>query len=169
MDALELECPVLAHLETSGLVDAGMEYALKGGNSDIGAGLHLASTPDAIIFAFSAPVVAARVFIDPVGDLYSFYEIELNASDELHTRIWRANRSGYRVDARADAASRITSEIVAGRFMAARVPFAEIPPATGAPGEVWRVEVEATAPGAAAEARHALRPDTFRSLRFVTK
>lgn len=81
-----------------------------------------------------------EVFLDPVGDLEAYFEVEINPIGTLLDLVFRRSRSGYKGDRDWDCEgllgfARRTDD---GWFAELGIPFASIG-ATPQPGAVWRV------------------------------
>lgn len=119
-------------------------------------GVGLIRTDTRLICAFRAPVHEARVLIDPVGDLLSFYEFRADAHGRGSSALWRESRSGHLVDARWATSATYTPD---ARGLVISVPFTDTPPAMGAAGEVWKVALQSVS--AAGDSRAAVREVDF--------
>jgi hypothetical protein len=81
-----------------------------------------------------------EVFFDPIGDLQSYFEIEVNPLNAVCDLVLRKNRSGLAKDFRWNCAGLSTAATRVGKGWKAEfsIPFASV--ASGPPkvGEVWR-------------------------------
>ena len=101
------------------------------------------SDPWATLTQRNAPLYTeetVEVFFDPVGDLESYYEVEINPLGTELDIVFRRSRSGYKGDWAWDCAGlRSAVRIVAGGWNAElAIPFDSVsaPPSAGAE---WRV------------------------------
>lgn len=81
-----------------------------------------------------------EVFLDPVKDLESYFEIEVNPLNAVLDLVLRKTRSGYRKDARWDCDGLRTSVIrEPGAWIAElAIPFRSLGPEAPAAGSKWR-------------------------------
>ncbi|HEX8294888.1 MAG TPA: carbohydrate-binding family 9-like protein [Chthoniobacteraceae bacterium] len=82
-----------------------------------------------------------EVFIDSVGDLESYYELELNPLNTVLDLVLRRTRSGYRKDARWDCDGLRTAvqRTAAGWNAELAIPFLSVASAIPQRGDEWRV------------------------------
>jgi Carbohydrate family 9 binding domain-like len=81
-----------------------------------------------------------EVFFDPVGDLESYFEIEVNPLSAVLDIVFRRSRSGYKGDSAWDCAGLCArARIIEGGWLAElAIPFAAVA-AAPRPGAEWRV------------------------------
>jgi hypothetical protein len=81
-----------------------------------------------------------EVFLDPVGDLECYFELELNPLNAVLDLALRRTRSGYRKDVcwRCDELQTETALREGGWTARFTIPFASITPGKPAAGTVWR-------------------------------
>ncbi len=82
-----------------------------------------------------------EVFLDPVGDLESYFEIELNPLNAVLDLVLRKTRSGYRKDFswRCEGLRSRVCLSEGGWVAELGIPFLSLMPETPNPGDVWRV------------------------------
>ena len=82
-----------------------------------------------------------EVFIDPVGDLESYFEVELNPLNTVLDLVLRRNRSGYRKDFAWDCEGLRTAAVRTREGWNAEflIPFAALVPEAPKAGDQWRV------------------------------
>ena len=102
-------------------------------------GAALIRTETRLLCAFHGPVTEARILVDPVGDLLSFYEFRMDAHGRGQSALWRKSRSGHLIDARWATGATYTPD---GRGLVIGIPFTDLPPTEGARGETWRVALQ---------------------------
>jgi len=82
-----------------------------------------------------------EVFFDPVGDLESYFEIEVNPLGAVLDIVLRKSRSGYKADRAWDCAglrTRVEKDATSWTTELA-IPFASVTDRTPQPGAIWRV------------------------------
>jgi len=119
-----------------------------------------------------------EVFLDPVGDLESYYEIEVNPLNAVLDLVVRKNRSGLAKDFRWQCEGLRTAVAVTTEGWSAElsIPFRSVTAAPPQPGDRWRVnfcridrpagrerELSAWSPTGAAQFH---RPERFGFLEF---
>ncbi len=84
-----------------------------------------------------------EVLLDPVGDLLSYYEFEVNPLNTVMDLVLRRSRSGYLKDFRWECSGlRSCTRLVPGGWtVELALPFAEITPELPSPGTQWRVNL----------------------------
>jgi hypothetical protein len=82
-----------------------------------------------------------EVLIDPVGDLLSYFEFEVNPLNTVMDLVLRRNRSGYLKDFRwkCEGLRSCVRMFPGGWAVELALPFAEIAPELPQPGTQWRV------------------------------
>ncbi len=82
-----------------------------------------------------------EVFLDPVGDLESYFEIEINPLNAVLDLVLRKTRSGYRKDFswRCEGLRSRVRSCDGGWVAELGIPFLSVLPEPPKPGDVWRV------------------------------
>jgi len=82
-----------------------------------------------------------EVLLDPVGDLLSYFEFEVNPLNAVMDLVLRRSRSGYLKDFRwkCEGLRSCTRMIPGGWAAELALPFADIAPEVPKPGTQWRV------------------------------
>jgi hypothetical protein len=82
-----------------------------------------------------------EVFIDPIGDFESYFELEVNPLNTVLDLVLRKNRSGYRKDFAWDCGGLRTEVYRSDEGWSAEflIPFAALTPDTPRTGSEWRV------------------------------
>lgn len=82
-----------------------------------------------------------EIFLDPVGDAASYFEIELNPLGTVLDLVLRRTQSGYRKDFRwrCEGLETAVSTIPGGWCGELLIPFAALGSLRPAPGSIWRV------------------------------
>jgi hypothetical protein len=82
-----------------------------------------------------------EVFIDPVGDLETYFELEVNPLNTVLDLVLRRNRSGYRKDFAWDCEGLRTAAVRTREGWNAEflIPFAALVPEAPKAGDQWRV------------------------------
>jgi hypothetical protein len=101
------------------------------------------SEPWATLTKHDAPLYdeeVVEVFLDPFGDLETYYEIEVNPLNAVCDLVLRRNRSGYRKEFAWHCEGLRTQVATGAGFWRAEmvIPFASIVPEPPQAGEVWR-------------------------------
>lgn len=81
-----------------------------------------------------------EVFLDPIGDLESYFEIEVNPLNAVCDLVLRRTRSGYRKDFRWNCEGLVTAVCRNARAWSAEllIPFASVAPRPPESGDAWR-------------------------------
>ncbi len=105
---------------------------------------HAADTaPWATLTAHDAPLYTEEVveiFLDPVGDLECYFEIEVNPLNATLDVVLRRSRSGYLKDFRWHCEGLRTAVALCDGFWEAEIsiPFESLEPGCGGAGKAWR-------------------------------
>ena len=82
-----------------------------------------------------------EVFLDPIGDLESYFEIEVNPLGAVLDLVFRKNRSGYKGDRTWDCAGlrTLVRKSASAWMVEIAIPFASVTNSPPQPGARWRV------------------------------
>ncbi len=82
-----------------------------------------------------------EVFLDPVGDLESYFEIEVNPLNTVLDLVLRRNRSGYVKDSawRCEGLRTVVAQTATGWSVELAIPFRSVAASPPKAGDRWRV------------------------------